>query len=104
MQYLLGLLPFLASTAYASPIAKRANNQLIQSATSGLCISPASGAPGVTEGLVGNGANLVSVDCDDAAGWDLSRGSGSIILSTTSYAIDIGENPGDSGSLKVRTQ
>lgn len=102
MLYLLGLLPFLASATHASPIVKRANNQLIQSVTSGLCISPASGAEGVANGQVGNAANLVSLDCDDAASWDLSRGSGSIILSTTNYAIDIGENPGNTGSLKVR--
>lgn len=96
MQYLLALLPILATGAFASPIVKRANNQLIQSVTSGLCISPAASAGGI-----GNGVNIISEECDTAAGWDLSPGSGSIVLTGTNYAIDAGENPGASGGLKV---
>lgn len=101
MQYLLALLPILASVAYASPVSKRATNQVIQSANSNLCISPASGAAGVANGNVGNDVTLVSIPCEDAATWDISRGSGSIILDGTNYAIDAGENPGDNGALKV---
>lgn len=103
MQYLLGLLPFLASVTYASPITKRANNQVTQSANSNLCISPAVGARGVASGNVGNDVTLVSLPCEEAATWDISRGSGSIILDSTNYAIDAGENPGDNGALKVCT-
>lgn len=104
MRYLLALLPLLASVAYASPVSKRATNQVIQSANSNLCISPASGAAGVAKGNVGNNVPLVSISCDDAATWDISRGSGSIILDGTNYAIDAGENPGDNGALKVSLQ
>ena len=104
MQYLVALLPLIASVAYASPVSKRATNQVIQSANSNLCISPASGAAGVANGNVGNDVSLVSIPCEDAATWDISRGSGSIILDGTNYAIDAGENPVDNGALKVGLQ
>lgn len=101
MQYLVALLPFLASAALASPIVKRANNQLIQSTTSGLCLSPTSGAAGVANGAFGDDTNVVVLDCGDAATWDISPGSGSIILAGTNYALDAGENPGATGGVKV---
>jgi len=101
MQYLVALLPFLASAALASPIVKRANNQLIQSTTSGLCLSPTSGAAGVANGALGDDTNVVVLDCGDAATWDISPGSGSIILAGTNYALDAGENPGATGEVKV---
>jgi hypothetical protein len=101
MQYLFALLPFLAAAAVASPIVKRANNQLIQSTTSCLCLSPTSGAAGVASGALGDETNVVVLDCNDAATWDISPGSGSIILTGTNYALDAGENPGAIGGLKV---
>lgn len=101
MQYLISLLPFLATAAFASPIVKRADNQLIQSTTSGRCLSPPSGAAGVANGEVGIETNIVTIDCNDAAAWNLSPGSGSIVLSSTNLALDAGENPGDQGGLKV---
>jgi hypothetical protein len=101
MQYLFALLPFLATAALASPIVKRANNQLIQSTTSGLCLSPTSDAAGVASGALGDETNVVVLDCNDAATWDISPGSGSIILSGTNYALDAGENPGAIGGVKV---
>jgi hypothetical protein len=101
MQYLLSLLPFLATAALASPIVKRADNQLIQSTVSGRCLSPPSGAAGVANGQVGIETNVVTVDCNDAAAWNISPGSGSVILTGTNYALDAGENPGEQGGVKV---
>lgn len=101
MQFLLALFPFLALIAYASPIVKRADNQLIQSTTSKRCLSPASGAAGVVNGQIGIETNIVSIDCDDAATWDISPGSGSVILSGTDYALDAGADPEATGGLKV---
>lgn len=101
MQYLVSLLPFLATAAFASPIIKRADNQLIQSTLSGRCLSPPSGAAGVADGAVGIETNVVTIDCDDAAAWNISPGSGSVILSGTDYALDAGENPGSTGGVKV---
>lgn len=94
------LLPLLALVA-ASPIAKRANNQLIVSSRDGQCLSPQDGAAAVSSGSVTNGTPLVSMDCAKAAGWDLSPGSGSVILSGTGYAMDAGTKPKDNGQLKV---
>jgi hypothetical protein len=89
------------TTSYASPI-KRANNQLIVSGRDNKCLSPAGGAAAVAAGQVGNGTPLVTLDCAQAAGWDISPGSGSVILSGTSFAMDAGNNPGNNGQLKVR--
>jgi hypothetical protein len=101
MQYLLSLLPFLATAAFASPVIKQADNQLIQSTLSGRCLSPPSGAAGVAVGAIGIETNVVTVDCNDAAAWNISPGSGSVILSGTDYTLDAGENPGSTGGLKV---
>ena len=90
----------LLSLASASPI-KRANNQLIVSSRDQKCLSPAGGAAAVTAGQVGNGTPLVTMDCAQAAGWDISPGSGSVILTGTSFAMDAGTTPGNNGQLKV---
>jgi hypothetical protein len=44
------------------------------------------------------------MDCDEAAGWDISYGSGSITLTETAYALDAGTPAGNSGHLKVCTR
>ena len=90
----------LLSLASASPI-KRANNQLIVSSRDQKCLSPAGGAAAVTAGQVGNGTPLVTMGCAQAAGWDISPGSGSVILTGTSFAMDAGTTPGNNGQLKV---
>jgi len=91
---LLSLLPI-----FASPI-KRANNQLIVSSRDGKCLSPAGGAAAVSAGQIGNGTPLITMDCATAAGWDISPGSGSVILTGTGFAMDAGI-PGNNGLLKV---
>jgi hypothetical protein len=91
----------LFSLALASPI-KRANNQLIVSSRDQKCLSPAGGAAAVTANQIGNGTPLITMDCAQAAGWDISPGSGSVILTGTNYAMDAGSSPGNNGQLKVR--
>jgi hypothetical protein len=94
----LSIILSLLSTS-ASPI-KRANNQLIVSSRDNLCLSPVGGAAAVSTGQVGNGTPLITMDCNNAAGWDISPGSGSVILTGTTFAMDAGV-PGNNGLLKV---
>jgi hypothetical protein len=49
---------------------------------------------------VGNGSPLVTMECGAAAGWNISPGSGSVVLSGTGFAMDAGV-PGNNGLLKV---
>ena len=90
-----------ASTSVSASPIKRANNQLIVSTRDNKCLSPAGGAAAVTTGQVGNGTPLVTLDCAQAAGWDISPGSGSVVLTGTNYAMDAGSAPGNNGQLKV---
>ena len=90
----------LALATSASPV-KRANNQLIVSSRDQKCLSPAGGAAAVAAKQVGNGTPLVTMDCSQAAGWDISPGSGSVILTGTNFAMDAGTTPGNNGLLKV---
>ena len=90
----------LALATSASPV-KRANNQLIVSSRDQKCLSPAGGAAAVAAGQVGNGTPLVTIDCNSAAGWDISPGSGSVVLTGTNFAMDAGSSPGNNGLLKV---
>lgn len=91
---LLSILPI-----FASPI-KRANNQSIVSSRDGKCLSPIGGAAAVSAGRIGNGTPLITMDCATAAGWDISPGSGSVVLTGTGFAMDAGI-PGNNGLLKV---
>jgi hypothetical protein len=90
----------LALATSASPV-KRANNQLIVSSRDQKCLSPAGGAAAVAANQVGNGTPLVTMDCSQAAGWDISPGSGSVLLTGTNFAMDAGSSPGNNGLLKV---
>ena len=58
----------------------------------------------MARGQIGNDVPLVSLPCELAASWSISRGTGSIILDGTNLAIDAGENPGYNGSLKVSSK
>lgn len=90
---LLALLPLFA---IASPmtIAKRASDVLIVSNKDGKCLA-------VGTGPIQNGTPVLGVECQVAPGWDINYGSGSIVLSGTEYAVDIGLNPQDHGQLHV---
>lgn len=98
---LLALLPFLAITS-ASPIAKRANKILIESGrTPGQCLSVQGGRTAVSAGQLGNNTPVVTIACAVASFWDISKGSGSVLVSGTIYALDIGLTPQNNGPVKV---
>lgn len=89
------LLALLPALALASPIQKRYTNQLIQSYRTGTCLSLAPGTAAY------DGAPLVVCECSEASQWDISPGSGSVILSGTDFALDAGENPHDFVGAKI---
>jgi hypothetical protein len=96
---LFALLPLLSLTS-AGPITKRATNVLIESGRNpGQCLSVQGGRSAVSS--VTNDTPVVTVNCGSASYWDISRGSGSVIVSGTNYAFDIGLNPGNNGGVKV---
>jgi hypothetical protein len=94
---LLALLPTLLALPTTST--KRANSVQISAGRDGLCLS--------IQG--GNGAQyyaglpVVSLPCGQASYWDISPGSGSVILSNTDFALDAGSTPGNNGGLKIWT-
>jgi len=91
----------LLTLLYASSTEGR-KDQLIISTRTGQCISPPDGFRQVSKEHIEDGTALTTVDCDEAAGWDISRGSGSISLTGSSYAMDAGTPAGDNGQLKAR--
>ncbi len=92
----LSLLSLLGLTQ-GGPISKRATKQYIYAGRDGLCLSLGGGSGTIPY----NGAPVISLPCAGASVWDISPGSGSVILSGTNFALDAGSNPGDHGSLKV---
>lgn len=94
MLALLALIPSLLSTN-ALPLTKRYTGAKIQSGRDGQCLT--------VDDKVEDGDRVISADCSGAKTWDINPGSGSIILSGTSFAIDAGENPGNNGGLKIWT-
>jgi hypothetical protein len=86
---------------YASPT-KAKKDQLIISSLTGQCISPAGGFREVSKEHIRDGTALTTIDCKEAAAWDISYGSGRISLTETSYVMDAGTPAGNNGQLKVR--
>jgi hypothetical protein len=86
----------LAILGRASPIPQQdsSSSMLIESARDGKCLAPSSN-------VLENGTQIISVDCGTAALWDIVQGSGSIILSGTNFAIDLGLQPGNNGPIYV---
>ncbi|KAI9639257.1 uncharacterized protein MKK02DRAFT_39553 [Dioszegia hungarica] len=100
---LVTLLPLLALVS-ATPIAKRDASRLIESGRNGgFCLSVEGGRAAVAAGKVTDGTPVVTLGCQAASFWDISRGSGSIVVSGTIYAFDIGLTPGNNGPVKVWT-
>lgn len=98
---LFALLPLLALTS-ASPVVKRESSRLIESGrNNGQCLSIVGGRAAVAAGQVTDGTPVVTLDCGVASYWDISRGSGSVIVSGTNYAFDIGLSPTNNGPVKV---
>jgi hypothetical protein len=97
MLALLSLLTLLP-TLFALPTkGKRATAQKIRAGRDNLCLSIRGGS------TPQDGTAVVSVSCDQASVWDISPGSGSVVLSGTSLALDAGSSPGNNGGLKVWT-
>jgi hypothetical protein len=91
---LFAVLPLLLSVS-AGPISKRFTRAYIVSGRDGKCLS--------TIPRNGVGAPVTTVDCASAVQWDINPGSGSVIVSGTSLALDAGTNPGNNGLLKIWT-
>jgi hypothetical protein len=92
LSLLFALLPFAQAAPY-----ERATGQLIYSGRDNLCLSPQGGRSTSPS----SGIAVVSLPCDQASTWDINRGSGSILLSGTNFALDAGSSPGNNGALKV---
>jgi hypothetical protein len=98
---LVALLPLLA-LASAGPIVKRQGNVLIESGrNSGQCLSVQGGRQAVTDGEVVNDTPVVTLNCAAASFWDISKGSGSVLVTGTNYALDLGLSPTNNGNIKV---
>lgn len=95
---LVALLLFLGA-ASAAPLDRRDTGVYIYAGRDNKCLSLPVGA------TPGDGTPVVSLDCARAglSKWDINRGSGSVVLTGTNFALDIGLNPGNNGPLKVWT-
>ncbi|WWD21761.1 hypothetical protein CI109_106248 [Kwoniella shandongensis] len=78
------------------PLTKRYTGVKIQSNRSGLCLRPV----GVRWG---DGTQVNSTDCDIGAYWDINPGSGSVILTGTTLALDAGLGTENNEIVKLWT-
>jgi hypothetical protein len=90
------LLTTLLPLTLAAPY-HRATGQLIYAGRDNLCLS----IQGGQAASPGRGTPVVSIPCDQASIWDINRGSGSIVVSGTRFALDAGSSPENNGALKV---
>jgi hypothetical protein len=98
---LLALLPALAIIS-ATPILKRETARLIGSGRNpGFCLSVQGGRAAVSAGQVTDGTPVITLGCELASLWDVSKGSGSVLIWGTNHALDIGLTPGTGGRVKV---
>lgn len=101
LSQLFALLPLLALVS-AGPIVKRRGNVLIESGRNpGQCLSIQGGRIRNEANPLGNGTPVVTLACDVASLWDISKGSGSVLVTGSNYALDIGLEPTNNGGLKV---
>jgi hypothetical protein len=91
----LTLFAVLSQAVMGSPIEKRATNTVIRSGRNGQCLSLPSGVQPA------NGVQLVTRDCSSATRWDISPGSGSVIVTGTNFALDAGVPQGNNMVAKV---
>ena len=91
----LTLFAVLSQAVMGSPIEKRATNTVIRSGRNGQCLSLPSGVQPA------NGVGLVTKDCATATRWDISPGSGSVIVSGSNFALDAGVPQGNNMYAKV---
>ena len=89
------LFAILSQAVMGSPIEKRATNTVIRSGRNGQCLSLPSGVQPA------NGVGLITRDCKTATRWDISPGSGSVIVTGTNFALDAGVPQGNNMYAKV---
>jgi len=87
----------LPSCVLGAPMQKRYTNQVIKSYRTGTCLTLQGGVQIIDGSLVHVG------DCATATRWDISPGSGSVIVSGTNFALDAGVNPHNNVPAKVWT-
>ncbi|WWC57488.1 uncharacterized protein I303_100020 [Kwoniella dejecticola CBS 10117] len=80
----------------AHPLSKRYSGIKIQSYRSLRCLSPV-GRPSDWK----DGTRVTSVPCETAVKWDVSPGSGSILISGTNWALDAGTGDQDNAIIKI---
>ncbi|WVQ80077.1 hypothetical protein IAT38_002178 [Cryptococcus sp. DSM 104549] len=85
-----------APTGPSPALSKRYSGVLIQSFHSGLCLSRYGPRPT-------DGTPVQTVDCQYADRWDISPGSGSIIVTGTNYALDAGTGTENNEPVKIWT-
>ena len=92
MYSLLALMPF---AVLAKPVEKRYSGVYIVAGRNGQCLH--------TDSSRGSGAVIVTRDCNSAGTtrWDINPGSGSVVVSGTSFALDAGSSPGNNGGVKI---
>lgn len=87
----------LITPAQAGPIQKRYTSALIRSYRTNTCLTLQGGVQIVDGSLLSVG------DCSTATRWDINPGSGSVIVSGTSFALDAGIGPHNNVPAKVWT-
>jgi hypothetical protein len=98
---LFALLPLLAVVS-AGPINKRASSRLIESGIrGGQCLSVEGGRAAVAAGTITDGTSVRLLNCGVASFWDISPGSGSVVLSGTNFALDASVPQGNFNGAKV---
>ncbi|WVQ79830.1 hypothetical protein IAT38_001930 [Cryptococcus sp. DSM 104549] len=80
----------------AHPLTKRYSGVKIQSARDNLCLN-------FVGRVHADGVPVSTIDCRVAAKWDISPGSGSVILHGTNYALDAGTGDQNNEALKIWT-
>ncbi|KAK8847670.1 hypothetical protein IAR55_005529 [Kwoniella newhampshirensis] len=85
-----------APTSNTNILVKRYTGVKIQSYRDGLCLRP-------TGVRWGDGTQVLSTTCDMGALWDINPGSGSLVLSGTTLALDAGTGTENKEIVKLWT-
>nr|XP_031860805.1 uncharacterized protein CI109_003849 [Kwoniella shandongensis]KAA5527877.1 hypothetical protein CI109_003849 [Kwoniella shandongensis] len=84
--------------ALAAPtsLSKRYTSVKLKSFRTGQCLSPIGR-------VLADGVPVGTIDCSQARSWDISPGSGSVLISGTNYALDAGDGRTNNEKLKIWT-
>ncbi|ODN73673.1 hypothetical protein L202_07220 [Cryptococcus amylolentus CBS 6039] len=89
-------LPLTLTQAF--PLTKRHDAVKIRSRRNDQCLTP---SPSSDTDTYTNGTPLTTVNCTFAKLWDISPGSGSVMLSGTQFALDAGSGKEDNEGVKI---